>query len=772
MRKRFSGTISVLLVICMLTFMFKIQSVNAGVTIYIKADGSVDPSTAPISVDGNTYTLTDNINGSIVVQKNDIIIDGSGYILRGEGSGKGIDLSQRSNITTKNVTVINFEYGIYLYSATLITLSENNITGNGNYGVLLVSSSNNYINTNYIASNKYGIYLSYSSNNNISKNLFLNSGLFVQNSYNSVVKDNLVNGKPLVYLERVSEDTIEDAGQVILVNCSKITIQNLNISNTTVGVQLLDTHESSIIQNDISNNVYGVVLYGYLRGCSSNNISKNKIRVSGEYGVWLSTASNNNIAENEVSNNSQGIVLSYASNNKISQNDITNNGGSGIWFTSNANQNNIDRNIITKNGKGIALVSSNCSSITNNNITANNLSVSLEGSSNNSINNNNIAGNNLQGIYLKGSLNNDIHENNITNNINHGLRLDGSTNNIICKNNVTANNDGIVLIDSSNNSICENYVMANSNYGICVWASSPGYTYTSIKNVVSRNVVTNNKFGVTLYYSLNNSVSCNVVTQSSNYGIWLSSLSKSNLIMGNNITSNNYGIYIDSGVNNSIYHNNFINNAKQAKTDGYYLNFWDDNYPSGGNYWSNLVGLDVNGDGIIDEPYVIDADNNDRYPLKAPFTTFYAGTWNTIAYNFDIISNSSISSFQFDPNEGPFVRFNVTGADGTYGFCRIAIPKSLLWVEDGWTITVGDQLITDYTVISDDDFTYLYFTYNHSTKTVIVQGTYVIPEFPSSTILSLFMLLSIIAVVFAKKKAEKKALTSKTHFSNLTKRFK
>jgi len=64
-----SGMMLTLFVFSMLTLAFNTQPVRAiGVVIRIKADGSVDPPTAPISsVDNVTYTFTGNINDYIIV---------------------------------------------------------------------------------------------------------------------------------------------------------------------------------------------------------------------------------------------------------------------------------------------------------------------------------------------------------------------------------------------------------------------------------------------------------------------------------------------------------------------------------------------------------------------------------------------------------------------------------------------------------------------------------------------------------------------------------
>jgi nitrous oxidase accessory protein NosD len=75
---------------------------------------------------------------------------------------------------------------------------------------------------------------------------------------------------------------------------------------------------------------------------------------------------------------------------------------------------------------------------------------------------------------------------------------------------------------------------------------------------------------------------------------------------------NERGLFLGDSDNNTIQHNDFINNTKQASTVDSQSS-WDNG--AQGNYWSDYRGTDTDGDGIGNTPYVIDADNNDNYPL-------------------------------------------------------------------------------------------------------------------------------------------------------------
>ena len=171
-----------------------------------------------------------------------------------------------------------------------------------------------------------------------------------------------------------------------------------------------------------------------------------------------------------------------------------------------------------------------------------------------------------------------------------------------------------------------------------------------------------------------------------------------------------------------------------------------------GNFWDNYTGIDNNGDGIGDTPYIIDENNQDNYPLMAPVTIFEAGMWEWKQYYVDVISNSTVYNFSFNPLEGALVRFTVSGEDGTAGFCRVTIPKGLLDSDGDWLVSVGGEL-ADWSIVGEDsENTVLYFTYSHSSKTIEIEGTSVIPEFPSWAILPI-LLIAGIAVILVKKKA-------------------
>jgi parallel beta-helix repeat protein len=272
----------------------QIGIVKAQDTIYILSDGNVE-GTNKIRQDGNIYTFSGNIvSQSIVVERDNIVIDGAGYTLNGTGAyhREGIDLSDRNSVTIKNMQICGFEYGIYLQSSSRNTIYGNNIIANGFAGIKLAS--------------------------------FTIDSVVVGCSLNSIYDNNI---------------TGNSGGGISLNTSPQNNIHSNNITNNGYDGLYIDrcSYNNTILRNDIKNNGRdGIMCLIYSGGnrISGNNIANNKGN-----GVTLTLNSNvNTISENNILNNKHGIDINnseYPSNNTISGNNITsNNVGIGISASS------------------------------------------------------------------------------------------------------------------------------------------------------------------------------------------------------------------------------------------------------------------------------------------------------------------------------------------------------------------------------------------------------------------------------------------------------
>ncbi len=240
----------------------------------------------------------------------------------------------------------------------------------------------------------------------------------------------------------------------------------------------------------------------------------------------------------------------------------------------------------------------------------------ISSSVNSTITGNTVTGNSL-GIHVLYSENTLITGNDVLNNEQTGICFYRSENAIIANNKVTDNGGNGIESGSSmmNCYLVENEILNNGLNGIKLnWAGN---------STINGNVIRNSsKNGIAVSESRNNTVSKNIIEDNNLNGIYLQTYSFLNLILLNNITSNaEYGINAGQySATNLIHHNNFIDNGNQATICSGETNTWgwDNGFPSGGNYWSNYNGTDNNGDGIGDTPYVLNENNQDKYPLMSP----------------------------------------------------------------------------------------------------------------------------------------------------------
>ena len=381
--------------------------------VHISEDGAVNPSDAPIARDGNVYTLTGNVTYSIIVEKDNITIDGAGYSMLGKvGQYHGsVELDHRRGVTVRNLvvkdthrafdltyaddntivgnTIINSERAVYFWWSW-----RNNVTGNmiskasyafdfflsPNYGSqenvvtgntvldsfigLSLMESNNTFSDNIINSSNIGA--SISGSQNLFRNNTINcTGIsFKLSSFDNDIDDsNLINGKPIIHwIGHRNENVPSDAGYVVISNCENISVQNIHAS----GVKLFSTTNSLIAENTISDGSCGIQMID----SSSNTITGNSLAYN-EYGLQLTNCNDNKITANNISmrarNSYYGVLLTNSHHNSLEQNNVANNG-----FGKATNDYYVPYESYSGDLLGVKLLHSANNRFTENNVTGNN----------------------------------------------------------------------------------------------------------------------------------------------------------------------------------------------------------------------------------------------------------------------------------------------------------------------------------------------------------------------------------------------------------------
>lgn len=272
--------------------------------IYIRADGRVS-GTDKIERHGDIYTLTHDIGTEnwtygITIQRDNIVVDGAGHLLKGHGQTSmmdifafgmpiinGIKIEGYNNITVKNLQLWGFNYGFRVKESTNIRILGNNLTKiatsislaylshsivqgnsivcNGTDGISYYKGENNTVSDNYIKDNLHGISLNQFSNGTISGNTITKSdftGIYLTSSSNNVIFGNIM-------------------------------------SNNSNGISIVNSFNNTVYGNEVTNNNNGISIPG--------------------------PSTNNTITENAITNNSEGISFKQSSNNTIYKNNFIEN---------------------------------------------------------------------------------------------------------------------------------------------------------------------------------------------------------------------------------------------------------------------------------------------------------------------------------------------------------------------------------------------------------------------------------------------------------------
>ena len=304
-----------------------------------------------------------------------------------------------------------------------------------------------------------------------------------------------------------------------------------------------------------------------------------------------------------------------------------------------------------------------------------------------------------------------------------GIYLDRySQSNTITRNTIQNNTGaGIYLDGAGNNTVSRNVVVWNGYHPLGFFSAGIYLDYGARYNKISQNNVTlNNRDGIYLVFSHNNTIEGNTVSKNLRGGVVLSS-SDSSVVIENELLENSFGVQMWGPLTGHVlYRNNFIQNTAQLYRDQASGIAWDNG--AEGNYWSDYAGEDLNGDGLGETftPHL----GVDNHPLVEPWSylrVFDAYVWDTKIFRIATYSNSTVASFDYNHTLKQ-VRFNVTGPSGALGFCNVTISRGL--TRSPWLILIDEANVTANTlIVSNVSHTSIHFNYAFSTHMVKIIGT-------------------------------------------------
>jgi parallel beta-helix repeat protein len=405
-----------------------VDRVSGSTTLYVNTSGSGGSySTIQDAIDAANESDTIYVYAGVYFEN---VVVNKTVNLTGEhrdtttidGDGIGFVITVKTdwaNIT--GITVTHGSRGIYLDSSDNCRIFNNNATSNTVTGIDLSNSDNNVISDNIILDNMYGIEIrssdsnqltnnyiawsfrdgikmSSSENNNFTANIMVENSILLEGPFikywntHHIDTSNSINGKFVLYLKnQTGGSATTGAGQVILANCTQVTVENQELINGSIGIELGFSSNNTVANNYLFDNWYGIYLsrsHGNL--ISSNNASNNN------RGIYIWNSDDNNVSGNVFIDNIDGIEIDFSSRNDIFNNSFSDNTLYGIYLT-NSNWNTIAENLIWGNYKGIHLYESDRNNITRNTVSVNGqYSIYLSSSSTNRIYHNNFLNNENQ----------------------------------------------------------------------------------------------------------------------------------------------------------------------------------------------------------------------------------------------------------------------------------------------------------------------------------------------------------------------------------------
>lgn len=245
----------------------------------------------------------------------------------------GLDMAYVRGFEFDRCEIAGCTVGIYAYGSTGNRIANSSVlsTSFSMAGAYLIGCQYiDFENNSFSAPGPgpLGVTLQGCNGCSFSLNSFVNSGLTMSGnlpdhfSSHHISSDNIVNGKPILYLSRLNNQVIDNVpvGQIIMSECSHGTLKNIMVAETDYGIQIYECQNTTVENVSLESNFFGLCAVGgvwlWMRNSSiiGNMLGVVGINVTAGW-LWR-----NNFTDNAI-----GLLLLECPYFMVSSNDFVNN---------------------------------------------------------------------------------------------------------------------------------------------------------------------------------------------------------------------------------------------------------------------------------------------------------------------------------------------------------------------------------------------------------------------------------------------------------------
>jgi len=541
------------------------------------------------------------------------IIMHTGYVY---GQKSGIWVTSQ-NFKLYNSTVVNSYFGIYVNPGSVIDIENSAIYANytsSNEGMHIQGSNIRvFIKNSRIESQHYGI-RGYHASNIILENSYVygaSKGVYLTNFENFTARNSIIKGITIygiqadnvanVFLENVNVSCSNNEA-VWLNNVTNLTFIKGMANGGTYGLHINNSIQIHLHNMKVSSgNSHGILIDG-----GSKDINIEYVFIAPKYdSIKIVNSENITARGNDGTTGSYVFYIENSSNIIIEDNN-----GTTDYFTYVANSENItfENNLGYSFKTSYYIKESNNIIIRNNTIISDKFGIYMFNNSNFEISDNEFYTylGNVTYLYADNITNISI-LNNIVFGSGTAFSMSRVTNLLFRNNSITVTIYGLEIFNICNNVSIEN------NTIVAEWT-------LKLVTVKVGNVNNNKFFSTGISVEIRNSTllefSNNIIQSEENHGLYVVSNSTNNVFHNNTFAySALYGAYLTDDTSGNLFYYNFFIENNQNRTqavDVSGLNYW--NITGVGNYYCDYSGIDFDGDGIGDFPYII-GYSLDYYPI-------------------------------------------------------------------------------------------------------------------------------------------------------------